>query len=286
MGLITADVSRSKVLPGEDTRNTCGRTCLLHQQQIIVGSIPRPGTGKEPIYVTSRGTIIKRKKHYNVVRKETFGIHSDFRQERQKTAFDLLRAHRPTGVAIPKGECACCYELPHIDGEMICPRSSPYLEEGNRRYGGRVAKSREEAVCFLRGASASIAALHCLGILHGDPGYQNFLLTCEGVIAIDLDDAVYVGAGREDWEFLRFLYYTILPILSEFDNRSHVLQFCREQGLTVGRVVRATAGRALLKLEALLVAWTLSDAVICPVPIRASDMGGLGFRGPLRQRHL
>jgi len=41
--------------------------------------------------------------------------------------------HKPKGVAIPEGECACSYELPQIDGEMICPPLSPYLEKSNRR---------------------------------------------------------------------------------------------------------------------------------------------------------
>ena len=136
-----------------------------------------------------------------------------------------------------------------VCGEMLCPRSSPYFEGLNKRFGARGFKGREEAMYFVREACASLLRLHKLGILHGDPGYNNFLLTSQGVHLIDIDDAVYLGRGMQDWEYIRFLLRTVGPSLSEYYSTRERFKFYSEQGLSLKRFVKGLITRVFLAEE-------------------------------------
>jgi len=226
----------------------CSPTCLLHGRDTFVAIRPiRAGTGF--LYRTPTGKLVKKKKHYGAEPQKRLGIHFPFRQERQDVAFSLLRTHRPPGVVIPERECACSYEMAFVRGEMLCPRSSHYYEGLSKRFGARGFKGREEATYFIREACACLRRLHDLGILHGDPGYNNFLLTSQGVHLLDIDDAVYLGAGMQDWEYIWFLIRTLGPILSEYYSVHERFKFYSAQGLSPKRLAKGLITRLFLAAE-------------------------------------
>jgi hypothetical protein len=223
----------------------CSPACLLRRRNTFVTVRPiRAGSGF--LYQTDAGTLIKRKKHYGTKPQTLRALYFPFRQERQNVAFSLLRTQRPQGVIIPERECACSYEMCFINGEMLCARSSPYFAGLNTRFGARGFKDRKEALYFVREAGASLLRLHHLGIMHGDPGCNNLLLTSEGVHLIDIDDAVYLGPGMQDWEYQRFLRRTVAPILSEYYSTRERLHFYCEHGLSTKLVVNALITRVIL----------------------------------------
>jgi hypothetical protein len=82
--------------------------------------------------------------------------------------------------------------------------------------------NRTEALVFLRNARAVLLGLHGLGIVHGDPGCQNFLHGESGVSLIDLDDVHYTGRLAASWELRKFLLRTAIPVLKRHGSANDI----------------------------------------------------------------
>lgn len=168
----------------------------------FTGVIAREGGGF--LFRTAANTLVKHKKNRDQYR-HFLGVSFYFNPVTQQTAFDLLRKYRPPGIVIPLGECSCSYEVPFIEGTPLRAAANP--------------------VRSVAAAEAVLLRLHALGIQHGDPGHQNFLLSGSDVCLIDLDDIVYTGRFRAGWELATFLRATMVRVLG---TRRALVETCRQ----------------------------------------------------------
>lgn len=130
---------------------------------------------------------------------------------------------------VPLDECDCAYEVPVISGIGLRLRSgsnrAPLLEG-------------ERARQFVYDAELVLSALHQLGIRHGDPGYQNFLIAETGVCLIDLDDFDLGSRIWARWELIAFFRDTVVPVLG----RKGTLDVLLDYGLARGYLFAVAAG--------------------------------------------
>jgi len=178
----------------------CGMDCLLNEYRNFIYVIPRHSRHAGGfLFKTSDNTLIKKKKH--------FGNIPHYR------AYQIIREHRPEGVAAPLRECCCSYEMQFMDGSHVLQS----LQVSRRPcIGSPSGLGRTEALLFLRNARAILLGSHRLGIVHGDPGPRNFLRGESGVSLIDLDDVHYTGRLATGWELRMFLLGTTITILKRY----------------------------------------------------------------------
>ncbi len=147
----------------------------------------------------------------------------------KRAAFATIRKHRPQGVLVPLGECDCAYEVPVVSGIGLLLTSgsnpAPFLQG-------------ERARQFVHDAELVLSALHQLGIRHGDPGYQNFLMAETGVCLIDLDDLDLGSRIWARWELVAFFRDTVVPVLG----RKGTLYVLLDYGLVRGYLFAVAAG--------------------------------------------
>jgi hypothetical protein len=178
----------------------CGSNCLLNEHANFVFATPvhsRRASGF--LFKTRNNTLIKKRKH--------FGNMS------HRLAFHLIRERRPDGVVAPLRECRCSYEMPFVNGQAVLQSVRSFRRICIDDYQNL---NRTEALLFLRKARSTLLGLHRLGIVHGDPGAQNFLRSeCE-VSLIDLDDVHYTGKLGSGWEMRKFLLRTAIPVLKGY----------------------------------------------------------------------
>ncbi|MEO7142858.1 MAG: hypothetical protein ABI165_05075 [Bryobacteraceae bacterium] len=202
----------------------CGNDCLLRDTARLVSALPGGMARDEGETISARNlvlrtganSLIKRRKH---VRSETtpfFGLEFSFDRERHRTAFDLLRKHRPPFISLPMGECECSYEVEFVEGLLPCPRPSMLAAQLASKYRVERFQNAAEARLFVERSWKTLRALHAMGIQHGDPTYYNFLMRGEDAILIDLDDLMYTGAPVSEWDFGVFLLHSCAPVLAEF----------------------------------------------------------------------
>lgn len=172
---------------------SCGPRCLYLRYQIIGVLQPYPPWPRV-FYRTAQNTLLKPKKHRAVQRIWGFHITKDLSS--RTAAFAAVRLHQPPGVLIPLEECECAYEMPFVYG--IRPKQLEREASGS-------LFTLEGRCSFIRAAKIILAGLHELGVRHGDPNYNNFLITRTGLLLIDLDDLDLHTQTWARWERLHFL---------------------------------------------------------------------------------
>lgn len=216
-------------------RNHCSPACLFARRHFIGQFM----NGRRILFRTSADTLIKVKKFRKI--EVIWGAPVKRNLRSRQEAFAALLTYRPQGVLIPLHECECAYEVPIVAGTTVI--------EGLLFSGHNDGLSfAQEFVCQ---AKAILDGLHQLGIRHGDPGLQNFLITQEGPLLIDLDD---INLGSQNWarrELLKFLRYIAIPCLGRRRALLLALRHCIKEGylaaVTIGtlcQVLRRGRSRA------------------------------------------
>ena len=155
----------------------CGMDCLPNEHRNFIYAIPRHSRHAGGfLFKTSDNGLIKKKKH--------FGNIPHYR------AFQIIREHRPEGVAAPLRECCCSYEMKFMDGSHVV--QSPQV---SRRpcIGSPSGLGRTEALLFLRNARAILLGLHRLGA-------RRLRSVCQDRSAAYSFDQM---SGTQDWPSIR-----------------------------------------------------------------------------------
>jgi hypothetical protein len=177
---------------------SCGPGCLYLRYQFTGVLRPYPPWPRV-FYKTMQNTLVKPKKHR--VLQRVWGAYVSKDLSSQKRAFAAVRLHRPPGVLTPLEECECAFEMPFVCG--IRPKQ---LE----REASGLLFTLEDRYFFIHAAKTILDNLHELGIRHGDPNYNNFLITERGLLLIDLDHLDFGTQTWARWERLHFLRDTVI----------------------------------------------------------------------------